>query len=129
MGADDAVNIILNAKYVGKTEVGNSKDATSLDNMLNAIRWMKSVNDYRKSVGLSELQVTYKLIAGAIADANYRVLPMPSVPSMPQRPTPALPPTSSPAPRPILWAHSRTSTSSPVLPRSSQRHSSVSRMQ
>lgn len=71
MGADDAVNIILNAKYVGKTEVGNSKDATSLDNMLNAIRWMKSVNDYRKSVGLSELQVTYKLIAGAIADANY----------------------------------------------------------
>ena len=71
MGADDAVNIILNAKYAGKTEVGNSKDATSLDNMLNAIRWMKSVNDYRKSVGLSELQVTYKLIAGAIADANY----------------------------------------------------------
>ena len=71
MGADDAVNIILNAKYAGKTEVGNSKDATSLDNMINAIRWMKSVNDYRKSVGLSELQVTYKLIAGAIADANY----------------------------------------------------------
>lgn len=71
IGADDAVNIILNAKYAGKTEVGNSKDATSLDNMLNAIRWMKSVNDYRKSVGLSELQVTYKLIAGAIADANY----------------------------------------------------------
>ena len=32
---------------------------------------MKSVNDYRKSVGLSELHVTYKLIAGAIADANY----------------------------------------------------------
>lgn len=71
MGADDAANIILNAKYAGKTEVGNSKDATSLDNMINAIRWMKSVNDYRKSVGLSELQVTYKLIAGAIADANY----------------------------------------------------------
>ena len=71
MGADDATNIILNAKYAGKTEVGNSKDATSLDNMINAIRWMKSVNDYRKSVGLSELQVTYKLIAGAIADANY----------------------------------------------------------
>lgn len=71
MGADDAVNIILNAKYAGKTEVGNPKDATSLDNMLNAIRWMKSVNDYRKSVGLSELHVTYKLIAGAIADANY----------------------------------------------------------
>ena len=71
MGADDAANIILNAKYAGKTEIGNSKDATSLDNMLNAIRWMKSVNDYRKSVGLSELQVTYKLIAGAIADANY----------------------------------------------------------
>lgn len=71
MGVEDAANIILNAKYAGKTEVGNSKDATSLDNMLNAIRWMKSVNDYRKSVGLSELHVTYKLIAGAIADANY----------------------------------------------------------
>lgn len=54
---------------------------------------------------------------------------MPSVPSMPQGPTPALPPTSSPAPRPISRTHSRTSTSSPVLPRSSQRHSSASRMQ
>lgn len=32
---------------------------------------MKSINEYRKSVGLSELQVTYKLIAAAIANANY----------------------------------------------------------
>ena len=32
---------------------------------------MKNVNAYRKSVGLSELEVSYKLIAAAIADANY----------------------------------------------------------
>lgn len=71
MGADDAADIILNAKYAGYTEVGNEKDATSLTNMIDAIKWMRSVNDYRKSVGLPELQVTYKLIAAAIADANY----------------------------------------------------------
>lgn len=71
MGADDAADIILNAKYASYTEVGNEKDATSLTNMIDAIKWMRSVNDYRKSVGLPELQVTYKLIAAAIADANY----------------------------------------------------------
>lgn len=71
MGADDAAGIILNAKYASYTEVGNEKDATSLTNMIDAIKWMRSVNDYRKSVGLPELQVTYKLIAAAIADANY----------------------------------------------------------
>lgn len=71
MGADDAVNIILNCTHKDYTEVGNSLDATSLDNMLAAIPYMKSINEYRKSVGLSELQVTYKLIAAAIANANY----------------------------------------------------------
>lgn len=39
--------------------------------MLSSITVMKNVNAYRKSVGLSELQVTYKLIAASIADANY----------------------------------------------------------
>lgn len=71
MGADSAIEIIQNCTYKDYTEVGNSLDATSLDNMLNAIKWMKSINEYRKSVGLSELQVTYKLIAAAIANANY----------------------------------------------------------
>ena len=71
MGADSAIEIIQNCTYKDYTEVGNSLDATSLDNMLAAIPYMKSINEYRKSVGLSELQVTYKLIAAAIADANY----------------------------------------------------------
>lgn len=71
MGADDAAGIILNAKYASYTEVGNEKDATSLTNMIDAIKWMRSVNDYRKSVGLPELQVTYKLIAAGISNANY----------------------------------------------------------
>ncbi len=71
MGADSAIEIIQNCTYKDYTEVGNSLDATSLDNMLAAIPYMKSINEYRKSVGLSELQVTYKLIAAAIANANY----------------------------------------------------------
>lgn len=71
MGADSAIEIIQNCTYKDYTEIGNSLDATSLDNMLAAIPYMKSINEYRKSVGLSELQVTYKLIAAAIANANY----------------------------------------------------------
>ena len=71
MGADSAIEIIQNCTHKDYTEVGNSLDATSLDNMLAAIPYMKSINEYRKSVGLSELQVTYKLIAAAIANANY----------------------------------------------------------
>lgn len=71
MGADSAIEIIQNCTYKDYTEVGNSLDATSLDNMLLSITVMKNVNAYRKSVGLSELEVSYKLIAAAIADANY----------------------------------------------------------
>lgn len=71
MGADSAIEIIQNCTYKDYTEVGNNLDATSLDNMLAAIPYMKSINEYRKSVGLSELQVTYKLIAAAIVNANY----------------------------------------------------------
>lgn len=71
MGADSAIEIIQNCTYKDYTEVGNSLDATSLDNMLATIPYMKSINEYRKSVGLSELQVTYKLIAAAIVNANY----------------------------------------------------------
>lgn len=71
MGADSAIELIQNCTYKDYTEIGNSLDATSLDNMLLSITVMKNVNAYRKSVGLSELQVTHKLIAAAIADANY----------------------------------------------------------
>ena len=38
---------------------------------MKSIIKVKNVNAYRKSVGLSELEVSYKLIAAAIADANY----------------------------------------------------------
>lgn len=71
MGADSAIEIIQNCTYKDYTEIGNSLDATGLENMLAAIPYMKSINEYRKSVGLPELQVTYKLIAAAIANANY----------------------------------------------------------
>ena len=36
MGADSAIEIIQNCTHKGYTEVGNSLDATSLDNMLAA---------------------------------------------------------------------------------------------
>ena len=71
VGADDAADLILNCKYAGLTKVGEEVDATSLTNMKQAIMWLKACNEYRKSVGLSELKVTYNMMATAIADANY----------------------------------------------------------
>lgn len=71
VGADDAADLILNCKYASLTKVGEEVDATSLTNMKQAIVWLKACNEYRKSVGLSELKVTYSMMATAIADANY----------------------------------------------------------
>lgn len=58
VGADDAADLILNCKYASLTKVGEEVDATSLTNMKQAIVWLKACNEYRKSVGLSELKVT-----------------------------------------------------------------------
>lgn len=71
VGADDAADLILNCKYASLTKVGEEVDATSLTNMKQAIVWLKACNEYRKSVGLSELKVTYAMMATAIADANF----------------------------------------------------------
>lgn len=46
-------------------------DATSLTNMKQAVVWLKACNEYRASVGLGELKVTYAMMATAIADANF----------------------------------------------------------
>ena len=71
MGADDAADIILNCKLAGYNKVGEEVDATSLTNMKQAVVWLKACNEYRASVGLGELKVTYAMMATAIADANF----------------------------------------------------------
>lgn len=71
VGADDAADIILNCKLAGYNKVGEEVDATSLTNMKQAVVWLKACNEYRASVGLGELKVTYATMATAIADANF----------------------------------------------------------
>lgn len=71
VGADDAADIILNCKLAGYNKVGEEVDATSLTNMKQAVVWLKACNEYRASVGLGELKVTYAMMATAIADANF----------------------------------------------------------
>lgn len=39
--------------------------------MKQAVVWLKACNEYRASVGLGELKVTYAMMATAIADANF----------------------------------------------------------
>ena len=71
VGANDAADIILNCKLASYNKVGEEADATSLANMKQAVVWLKACNEYRASVGLGELKVTYAMMATAIADANF----------------------------------------------------------
>ena len=71
MGATDAINILDNSRYASYTHKGEVTDATNLENMKAAISWMRECNRLRKLHGLSELKVTYELMAMAQANANY----------------------------------------------------------
>jgi len=71
VGADEAIDVLENATYASYTEEGNSQDATSLDNMLAAIDWIRECNELRAANGLDELEVTYQLIAISMSNLNY----------------------------------------------------------
>lgn len=71
VGATDAIDILDNSRYASYTHKGEATDATSLENMKASIAQMKECNRLRKLHGLSELKVTYELMAMAQADANY----------------------------------------------------------
>ncbi len=70
VGADDALDVLNNAKYASSTVRGDSKDATSLENMKAAFKHIRRCNELRRAEGLSELQVSDMLMAIAQSDLN-----------------------------------------------------------
>lgn len=61
-------NEVLLTSY---TNMGAKGDATYLPNVYKAIDMLKEQNEIRKSLGLSELQVSYKMMAYSAVQANY----------------------------------------------------------
>ena len=68
---NNAVYYLENATYADYTEKGNSKDATSLANMLATMDFIRECNELRTAVGLNELTITSELMAMAQSNANY----------------------------------------------------------
>ena len=71
LGANDAANIIYRQSDKNPTTIGDKKDGTSLDNAKLSFGKLREINEYRKSVGLSELKVTAEQMAIAQSDSNY----------------------------------------------------------
>ncbi len=71
IGDTAAAEILTTAEKRENTKIGDDKDATSLENMASAIKWMYRLNDIRKAAGLSELPVSSMMMAFAQSNANY----------------------------------------------------------
>lgn len=65
---DEKGNEVLLTSY---TNMGAKGDATYLPNVYKAIDMLKEQNEIRKSLGLGELQVSYKMMAYSAVQANY----------------------------------------------------------
>lgn len=74
-GATGAFKILTDAGSSGKTfqsiHLGQSGDATSMDKMLETLRWLNKANQLRQSEGKPELKVSDSLMAMAQADADW----------------------------------------------------------
>lgn len=74
-GATGAFKILTDAGSSGKTfqsiHLGQSGDATSMDKMLETLRWLNEANQLRQSEGKPELKVSDSLMAMAQADADW----------------------------------------------------------
>jgi len=79
MGSTDAINALNTCKYSSENHRGDVSDATSLDNMLNSIKWVTRCNEVRRIEGtdpqngkpLNDLKINDYMMATAQADANY----------------------------------------------------------
>lgn len=69
--ATAALEILNTATYASSTTEGNAKDATSLTNMQRAISFIKECNELRTANGLSELNVSYQMMAIAMSNLNW----------------------------------------------------------
>ena len=74
IGAIAATDIIKNprGKLNGHTNIGATNDATSLDNVINSISYLKEFNKIRVSEGLPELKVSMVLMAISQVNANWQ---------------------------------------------------------
>lgn len=74
-GATGAFKILTDAGSSGKTfqsiHLGQSGDATSMDKMLETLRWLNEANQLRQSEGKPELKVSDSLMAMAQANADW----------------------------------------------------------
>lgn len=74
MGAFAASDILKDprGKLAGHTHIGAENDATSLDNVINSISYLKEFNKIRASENLPELKVSMVLMAISQANANWQ---------------------------------------------------------
>lgn len=70
--AESALNILKTARFASDTHKGSLTDATSLDNMLEAVKWIRESNRYREldGAGAAVLNVTNELMAVAQSNTN-----------------------------------------------------------
>ena len=72
VGCSNLANaVLIEGKLAPYTKVGQTDDATSLENMQASIAYMKECNEIRKKEGLSELKVSMTLMAIAQVNANH----------------------------------------------------------
>ena len=79
IGASDMADFVFDANcdnearahLASYTKMGQTDDATSLENMQASIAYLKECNEIRKQEGLSELKVSAWLMAIAQVNANY----------------------------------------------------------
>ena len=71
VGADDAVDVLKNAKYASSTKIGEPGDATTLENMLATFPHMHTCNIVRDNEDKAALRVTDRLMAIAESNLNW----------------------------------------------------------
>lgn len=74
MGDKAAVDTLKDAKYVDYTHIGNDKDATSLTNMRNTLKFIKECNELRAKHGLAPLKVNGAMMAAAQSNLNWSAI-------------------------------------------------------
>lgn len=74
MGDKAAVDTLKDAKYSDYTHIGNDKDATSLVNMRNTLKFLKECNELRAKHGLAPLKVNGAMMAAAQSNLNWSAI-------------------------------------------------------
>ena len=73
-GASQAVKVLTDptvTEYLDAIHNGAKGDATTLDNMIEALKFIQEANQLRAKEGLQPLKVSDTLMAQAMADADY----------------------------------------------------------